>query len=204
MADIAINARVKCTDGSCGRSTYVILNPVNHKVTHFVLQDEHLPDNPTRLVPAGNVAGATQEQIELNCAKADVAKMTPFVVSNFIRESAPGQAYASGQAYTSQYVIDDTAYDEVQERNVPKGEFALHSGMRVEACDGKVGKLDELVLDPQSGEVTHLLLRKGHLWGKKEVAIPVSAIDFADADTVYLRMDEASVKALPAVAVTRP
>jgi sporulation protein YlmC with PRC-barrel domain len=204
VADIAINARVECTDGSCGRSTYVIINPMNHKVTHFVLQDKHLPDNPTRLVPAGNIVRVTREQIELNCAKADVAKMAPFVVSNFIRESAPGQAYASGQAYTSQYVIDDTAYDEVQERNVPKGEFALYSGMRVEACDGKVGKLDELVLDPQSGEVTNLLLREGHLWGKKEVAIPVSAIDFADTDTVYLRLDQTTVKALPAVPVRRP
>jgi sporulation protein YlmC with PRC-barrel domain len=204
MADIAINVQVECSDSPCGKSTHVIINPVNHKVTHFVLQDKHLPDNPTRLVPVANVAAATREQIKLNCTKADVTKMAPFVVSNFVRESAPGQAYASSQAYTAQYVIDDTAYDEVRERNIPAGELALHSGMRVEATDGKLGKLDELVLDPQSGEVTNLLLREGHLWGKKEVAIPVSAIDFVDADTVYLRLDEASVKALPAVPVKRP
>jgi len=204
MPDIAINAKVECTDGTCGRSTYVILNPVNHRVTHFVVQDKHLPDNPTRLVPVDNVASATREQIKLSCTKADVAQMAPFVVSNFVRESAPGQAYASGQSYTSQYVIDDTAYDEVRELKIPAGELALHSGMRVEATDGKLGKLDELVLDPQSGEVTNLLLREGHLWGKKEVAIPVSAIDFVDADTVYLRLDEASVKALPALPVKRP
>ena len=204
MTDIAIKAKVDCTDGPCGKSTNVIINPVNHKVTHFVLQDKHLPDNPTRLVPVAKVAAATPQEITLTCTKADVAKMAPFVVSNFIRESAPGKAYASGEAYTSQYVVDDTAYDEVRERNIPEGELALYSGMRVEATNGKIGKLDELVLDPQSGEVTNLLLREGHLWGKKEVAIPVSAIDFADADTVYLRLDEASVKALPAVPVKRP
>ena len=204
MTDIAIKAKVECTDGPCGKSTNVIVNPVSHKVTHFVLQDKNLPDNPTRLVPVGKVASATSQQITLNCTKADVAKMAPFLVSNFVRESAPGKAYASGVAYTSQYVIDDTAYDEVQERNIPEGELALHSGMHVEATDGKVGKLDELVLDPQSGEVTNLLLREGHLWGKKDVAIPVSAIDFADADTVYLKLDKAAVKDLPPVAVKRP
>jgi sporulation protein YlmC with PRC-barrel domain len=168
------------------------------------LQDKHLPDNPTRLVPVGKVANATQQQITLNCTKADVAKMAPFLVSNFIRESAPGKAYTSGVAYTSEYVIDNTAYDDVQERNVPAGELALHSGMSVEATDGKVGKLDALVLDPSSGEVTNLLMREGHLWGKKEVAIPVSAIDWIDADTVYLKADKAEVKALPPVPVKQP
>jgi len=204
MTNLEINAPVECTDGPCGKSTYVIINPVNQKVTHFVLQDKHLPDNPTRLVPVGKVAHATQEQITLNCTKADVAKMAPFLVSNFIRESAPGKAYASGEAYHSEYVIDDTAYDEIQEMAIPEGELALHSGMKVEAMDGKVGKLDALVLEPSSGEVTNLLLREGHLWGKKDVAIPVSAVDFCDADTVYLKLNKADVKALPAVPVKQP
>ena len=204
MANVPINAHVECTDGPCGRSTNVIVNPVNHKLTHFALQDKSLPDNPTRLVQVGNVASATQQEIKLNCAKADVAKMTPFIVSNFVQQSGPGMAYASGEAYTSQYVIDDTAYDEVQERNIPEGEFVLHGGMHVEAMDGHVGKVDALVLDPNSGEVTNLLLREGHLWGKKEVAIPLSALDFADADTIYLKLDKTAVKALPPVAVKRP
>jgi sporulation protein YlmC with PRC-barrel domain len=204
MANIPINAQVKCTDGPCGKSTNVIVNPVNHKVTHFALQDKSLPDNPTRLVPAGNVADVTQGQIELNCTKADVAKMPHFIVANFVQESGPGMAYSSGEAYTSQYVFNDTAYDEFEEPDIPEGELALYSGMKVEATDGKVGKLDELVLDPKSGEISNLLMREGHLWGKKEVTIPVSAVDFADADTVYLKLDKKDVKALPAVSVKRP
>ena len=31
-------------------------------------------------------------------------------------------------------------------------------------------------VDPVSHQVTHVLLKEGHLWGRKEVAIPVSAI----------------------------
>ena len=197
MVNLLIDAKVECTDGPCGKSTHVIVSPVGYKVTHFAVQDKSLPDNSTRLVPAENVAGATQEQIELNCAKADVAKMAPFVVSNFIRESAPGQAHASGQAYTSQYVVDDTAYDEVQKRNIPEGLWAVYSGMHVEASDGHVGKVDGLVVDPNRGEVTYLLMWEGHLWGKREVTIPVSAAYFCDADTVYLKLDTAAVEALP-------
>ena len=75
--------------------------------------------------------------------------------------------------------------------------------MHIEASDGKVGKLDELVLDPKSGEITHIQMREGHLWGKKDVAIPVADIDFSDDKTVYLKIDKNAVKALPAVKVKR-
>jgi len=204
MTDIPIKAKVECTDGPCGQSTNVIVNPVSHTVTHIAVHDKSLPDNPTRLVPVGKVANVTPQQIKLNCTKAEVAQLSPFIVSNFIQESASGRAYASGQAYHSQYVINDTAYDSVQAENIPEGELALHSGMHIEASDGKVGKLDALVLDPTNGDITHLLLREGHLWGKKDVTIPISAVDFCDADTVYLKLDKAAIKALPAVPVKQP
>ena len=65
------------------------------------------------------------------------------------------------------------------------------------------GSLDELLLDPDSGHVSHLVLVKGHLWGKKEVAIPVSDISFCDTKTVYLKIDKNAVHALPSVKVKR-
>lgn len=201
MVDITINAHVRCTDGACGKSTKVIVNPVTHQVTHIVVEDNSLSDNPTRLVPVGKVASATQAQVTLSCTKEELAKMPLFIVTNFIQESASGMAYESGTAYTSQYVLNDTAYDCVKEENITAGEMALHSGMSVEATDGKLGKLDELVLNRKSGEITHLLMREGHLWGKKDIAIPVSAVDFSDGKYVYLKLDKAAVKDLPAVPV---
>lgn len=204
MTDIPMKAKVVCSDGPCGQSTNVILNPVNDKVTHFALRNKSLPDNPTRLVPAGMVASVTKQQITLTCSKGDVADMSPFIVSNFIAQSAPGYAYESGQAYHSQYVINDTAYDSVQEAAVPVGEVEVHSSMHVQATDGKVGKLDALVLDPDSGSITHILLREGHLWDKKDVAIPMSEIKYSDGETVHIKLDKAAVKALPAVPVKEP
>ena len=203
MQNVTINTQVVCTDGPCGKSTNVVINPVNYQVTHLVVEDKSLPDNATRLVPVAKVAGVTPQQIQLNCARADVAKMPPFLVSNFVQVTDPGQAYQSGAAYSSQYVVADTGYDDIQEQNLPAGELALYSGMHVEASDGKIGTLGELVLDPKDGAITNLLMRKGHLWGTKEITIPVADIDFIDGNTVYLKLDKAAVNALPAVKVQR-
>lgn len=204
MTDIPINAKVECADGPLGKSTNVIINPVTKKVTHIVVEDKGLPDNATRIVPFSRVATATPARISLNCSKADVAGMPAFIEAHVIQESVSGQAYSSGNAYVSQYVYNNTAYDVLPEENVPAGELAICSGMHVAASDGKVGKLDQLVLDPESGDITHLLMRKGHLWGKKEIAVPASAVDYVDTDTVHLKVDKGAIKEMPSVPVRRP
>jgi len=203
MTDIPLNAKVQCSDDACGKATNVIINPVSHKVTHIVVKDKKLPNNPTRLVPIDMVASTAPGQITLSCSKSDVAYMQPFLVDHFVQESPSGMAWSTRDGYSAQYVYNDTGYDSIEEEDIPKGELAVYSGMEIEASDGKVGKLDELVLDASSGEITHIQMREGHLWGKKDVAIPVADIDFTDGDTVYLKIDKSAVKALPAVKVKR-
>jgi len=201
MTNVQINAQIECTDGPCGKSTKVIVNPVSHNLTHGVIEGKSLPDNPPRLVPVFNVAGTTQDRITLNCTDTELANMPPFIITSFIPECASGMAYESGAAFTFPYVINDTACDPVKQKNNPPGELAVYSGMQIEAGDSKVGRLDKLVLDPQSGENTHLLMREGNMWGNKDTAIPASAVYFADSKYVYLKLDKTAVKDLPALPV---
>jgi hypothetical protein len=62
-----------------------------------------------------------------------------------------------------------------------------------------IGKLDEVVRDSKSGTITFLQMSEGHLWGKKDVIIPVTDVDYTDGDTIYLSIDKDAVGALPAV-----
>ena len=206
MTDIPISAKVECSDGPSGKTTNVIVNPVTRKVPHIVVKDKGLPDNDTRLLPFSKISDATREQITLDCSKSEVAGMPPFIEAHLMQESMSGKASPSraSDAYASQYVFNTTAYELVQVENIQAGELAICSGMHVAATDGKVGKLDELVLDPDSGDITHLLMRKGRLWGKRDVAVPASAVDYVEADTAHLNVDRAAVEAMPELSVRRP
>jgi uncharacterized protein YrrD len=75
--------------------------------------------------------------------------------------------------------------------------------MHVDATDGRAGTVDELVVDSEGEVITHMLLRKGHLWGKKDVAVPITAIDDIYKDTVILNIDKKAIKELPTVSVKR-
>jgi len=69
----------------------------------------------------------------------------------------------------------------IREDVVPVGETEVGPGDRVHAVDGEIGRVQGFLVTPGDGRVTHVLLQEGHLWGRKEVAIPISAVTGVDA-----------------------
>jgi sporulation protein YlmC with PRC-barrel domain len=59
---------------------------------------------------------------------------------------------------------------------VPSGEVTIRRGDPVRATDGDIGRVAGLVIGSPTGGVTHVLLQGGHLWGKKDVAIPIRCV----------------------------
>jgi uncharacterized protein YrrD len=76
-------------------------------------------------------------------------------------------------------------------------------GAEASCSDGDIGRVHGLVIDRGSGHVTHVLLQEGHLWGRREVAIPVSAVASA-ADGIRLTITKQQVQDLPPVDASHP
>ncbi len=81
---------------------------------------------------------------------------------------------------------------------VPLGEVDVRRGDHVRATDGDIGKVQGLVIDAANHHVTHVLLQEGHLWGRKEVAIPISAVTDV-SDGIQLNLTRQQVEDLPPV-----
>jgi sporulation protein YlmC with PRC-barrel domain len=195
--DIPVNAEVRCADGACGRSTYVIINPTTKQVTHLVVEEGGLASTP-RLVPVEFIAESTPHSIRLRCTKEELAKMEPFLEVEYVQGAEPFFTYAAGE-YMWPYGVPEAEMMFTEHKHVPQGELTMHRGARVEATDGHVGRVDEFLVDPQDEHITHLVLREGHLWGQKDVTIPASQIDHIEENTIYLKLDKHSIQALPAV-----
>jgi sporulation protein YlmC with PRC-barrel domain len=201
--DIPLNVDVQCADGQCGRSTYVVVNPVTRKVTHVVVEERAFP-HTEYLVPLELIAESTPTLIRLSCAARDLIALDPFIDFEFV----PGEPYfdydyAGEEMFMWPYALPDVGEVLEEYERIPPGELAVRRGARVEATDGHVGRVDEFLVDPESEHITHLILREGHLWGQKDVTIPVSQIDRIEEDIVYLKLDKSHVEALPAVPVRR-
>jgi sporulation protein YlmC with PRC-barrel domain len=199
--DIPVNAEVQCADGPCGKSTYVILNPTTDQVTHLVVKQKQAP-HAELLVPIDHVTEATPSLIRLRYTRRELAMLESFTETEFIQVEVP-YYYPDDSYVMLPYVIPKMETVSMEHGRIPPHELAVRRGARVEATDGHVGRVDEFLVDPTNGHITHLVLREGHLWGKKDVTIPSSEIERIEEDTVYLNSDRHSIEALPTIPIRR-
>ena len=201
--EIPLNAKVQCAGISCGTSVALVLNPVKDTVTHLVVRQRHLP-HTEHLLPIERVLEATRQQIELDCTEAELAKMEPFVHRHFIRVTVPSYVVA-GALYSFPYVVSDPKMQtiSVQHDRTPLHELAVRRGAKVYATDGHIGQVDEFLVDPEYDHVTHLVMREGHLWAPKDIAIPMSQIEHLYENEVYLKLSRQAVEQLPVVCTYR-
>ena len=199
--DISIDAKVHCKDGECGRIACVIFNPVTDDLTHIVVKENPFPFEE-RLVPMKFIQSATLDTVLLSCTLAEFFRMDHFIKHEYVELDKSFGGYSAGRYVYLPYASPiDEDYVDVEHERVPAGELAVHRGAKVEAVDGQVGKVDEFLVEPDNGHITHLIMREGHIWDQKDVTIPVSEIDHVEDDTVYLKASKNEIAALPTVLV---
>ena len=201
--DIPINVDVLCAGELCGRSTCLIVNPINERVTHLVVIENDFP-YIERLVSVETILASSPNSIQLRCNKAKLSEMEPFEETDFINAGQLESALPYDAPYLIwPYSMYRAAPMALEHERIPAGEVAIRRGTPVKAADGQAGKVDEFLVDPVNDVITHLVLREGHLWGKRDVTIPVSEIEKIAEDGVQLKLDKNALEKLPAIPVNR-
>jgi sporulation protein YlmC with PRC-barrel domain len=201
-----IGADARCTDGPIGKVIRVVVNPVAEVVTHLVVEPTHR-EGLGRLVPLDLVeVDAASGDVTLRCSVDEFEKLAHAETTQFLPGSEVYAGYPASQVLALPYyglglgnitppIVTDT---------LPAGEVGIRRGQEVHATDGGIGRVQGLVVDRATLHVTHILLQEGHLWGKKDVVIPISAVkEIEDGllDGIVLTLTKQEVEDLPAVDV---
>jgi sporulation protein YlmC with PRC-barrel domain len=202
-----IGAAAACSDGPCGAVSRVVVDPVARELTHLVIEPEHR-SGLGRLVPLDKVEAGDHE-IHLDYTLAEFEKLPSAEETDFLPGGSGYHAYAAHEAYYWPYFGLEGGSDPnlalasaIETRDkLPPGEIGVQRGEAVHASDGEIGKVEGLVVDSAQGHVTHVLLQEGHLWGRKQVAIPIGSVEKIER-VITVQLTKHEIEALPAVGVT--
>ena len=220
-AEYAIGAQVYCEQGPCGELMRVVVDPIKSAITHLVVEQRHSQE-VGRLVPIDLVETATEQELRLHCTLAQFAALEAAEETKFVQAPAGQWGYGQRQMLMLPFfglggmgmlgglgmggmgmgmggMGMGASQQAVTYDKVPPGEVEVRRGQHVHASDGPIGHVRGLVVDPSDHQVTHVLLDEGHLWGKKEVSIPISAVTGVDDDGVRLNLTKAAIANLPPV-----
>jgi hypothetical protein len=206
---LRIGAVTVGSDGYRGEVRAAVIDPVAATVTRVVVEPEGR-SGLARLVPLDQVdpdpgPGAAPGQLRLRCTEAqfmDLDGAEETLAEFAVGQTVPVQLLPPGWRGTGEPVAEGGDILRIPEREtidlVPPGEVEEHRGDHVHATDGDIGQLRGFRIDPGSGRVTHVLLGEGHLWGRKEVAIPFDKITGLDHG-ISLSLSRRQVADLPDV-----
>ena len=216
---IELGQPVDCSDGPFGTVGDVVIDPRRRSLTHVVVEP-HGSHHLARLVPIADFDGSSNESpMRVRCTAAELVRYPDVEETSFLRFgdwppldgdwevgattvlSLPfydgpwlGAVYAPSQNADGMLMTFD---------RIPAGEVELRRDSTVEASGGHaIGHAEGLLVDAD-GVITHLVLERGHLWGRRDITIPVEAIKQLHTDRVELRLTAAQVGSLPAVRVRR-
>lgn len=197
--ELAFGSDVGCRDGDCGVLARVIIDPHTRALTHLVVEPRH-GHGPGRLAPV-ELASRTAGGLQLDLSRGDFDGLDEADEQRLPTGLAGGQDRLVPTPFTRG---DGISFGRPREGGtigsdvVPVGEGEVRRSDHVYATDGPIGRIRGLRVRPDDHQLTHVLLEEGHVFERKEVAIPIAAVAGV-ADGVVLNLTIEQVRDLPDV-----
>ena len=209
---LELGASVRCEGDVLGELADVVIDPTTKRVTHLVVQPHH-EHGLARLVPIDLAQEGDGQEISLGCTVEEVRQLAPVHEFAYLRvgefpvddpdwdvgvqDLLAMPYYEPGFDLGSQGADAGIIYD-----RVPKGEVEVRRASAVTSADGHhLGHVDGFVVDGE--QITHLVLERGHLWGRREITLPIGAVEKVETDAVTLGLSKDEVGGLASVPVRR-
>jgi sporulation protein YlmC with PRC-barrel domain len=206
---------VRCTDAPYGELADIVIDPIAKRVTHLAVQPHH-DHARASLVPVELASNAGGAAILLRCTVDEVAHMPRVQELDYRRldmfpvddpdwdvgnETVLAMPYYEPMGFDGPMAFDSSVL--VSYDRVPKGDVEIQRTSSVLDSDGHhLGSVDGFVVDP-GGQITHVVLERGHLFGKREITLPIGAVSRVETDIVTLNLGKHDVERLPTVRLHR-
>jgi uncharacterized protein YrrD len=211
MTDISAHSRlefgtaVNCVDGTFGEVEDILVEPRSLRVMHLVVQPVTGPGQ-ARLVPVELVANVERGGVvQLRCTVDEARKLsTVHEVADLgaegppsgdkewdvgIRQALPMPTYGAGTAVEDADIMLE--YD-----RVPKGEIELRKASLARTADGgDAGRVKGFLVE--GVQITHLVLLRGHLWRRHQLAVPAANIASMTTDAIDLNLSREQLESVP-------
>jgi osmotically-inducible protein OsmY/sporulation protein YlmC with PRC-barrel domain len=201
MPALTIGSEVRCSDGTVGKLSHVVLDKHTSQVTHLVV--ETAKPGERFVVPMELVREWEPSKVTLAISGEQLRQERLFVQEDFAGagQLAAGSGYGPDQALVWQKRYGDTGDSvpelggTISEAKLP-GKVVIGRGARVYCEDGPLGIVDHVLLKPSTGEVTHIVVRRGALLGHS-IVVPVEKVRSAKEEEIRVEGRRQSLLTLP-------
>lgn len=206
--DIKIGSRVRCRDGRAGRVLKLVVEPSSKRMTHVIVERGVLLHHDVA-VPIERVERVQDGWVVLDLSVEGLSALPAYAE---VDDAVPDATWAAEHGYPPDGTLVDLrstapggllapAWSGLliqghTHAGVPAEETPVGRGTRVTYREGALGRLDDVLLEPETGVVPALVVRKGRLLAK-DVIVPAAWVERVGEDEIVVDADRALLERLP-------
>jgi uncharacterized protein YrrD len=177
-----------------GTISRIVVDPRTNAITHLVIQKgSFLPRDI--VVPADRVIAHREDDVQLTLTDDEVDALPNFIESEYV---APPEGWVPPTPYppaAALWPVGAGYYPVLpveHRKNVPDSSIEIFEGMDVECSDGKIGTVEKIHFDEQTGEITSITVSSGLLFPSETVIPFPTDVKVVDEQRIVLpcRQDE--------------
>lgn len=192
--DFHIGAQVHCTDGHCGKLVKVVVDPTTQRVTDLIVEKGFLLKHD-RVLPVSVVERATEKDIFLNIRSNELERYGEYR-EYYIKEPSPDAASRSSRTDWEMGVPQVVPMIRRRVREgIATGKAVIERATDVDNLEKTIGHVDHILADRESGQITHLVMRRGLI--PEHVVVPMHLVERVDEDAIFTSVTQEELKELP-------
>ncbi len=212
---LRLGTHVRCEGKVIGEVADVVIDPVSRRLTHVVVEAN---DSEARLVPASLVSDGDTDAHELviTCTRDEFDELRSVLEFSYVSldefPAPDGNSDVGVETVISMPLYGAEEFGDyagevgssvgLAYHRIPKGEAEVRrSSAVISADEHQIGSACGFIV--YDGRVTHVVLERGHLWGTRDITIPIDAVEAIETDELRLSITKDEVSALPSVRVHR-
>lgn len=190
-----------------GEVKEVVIDPKTEDVTHIVIEKGILLTED-KVLPISLVEDADQERVKLYPLEEPVDDLPKYEEEQFVevREEEGKEPLVGNPPFLYNYPpvgpykkgdLEFRTYKKEKIKNIPKDVTPIEKGAKVITLDDQhVGNVEEVIIDPQTDEATHLVVSEGLLLVEEKL-VPISWVNDYDEEKIHLAVDRKVIENLP-------
>jgi osmotically-inducible protein OsmY len=199
-----IGATVHCKNGKCGKLQKLVVDPENMEVTNLIVS-KGLILREDRVVPVSDVDRATEEYVMLSINDKKLENYPEYRPYNFDVVGMNSKKKTFGFNYISPRVSPygfgsagrylPVIHRQSVHMNVPSDQEVIERGTSVHNQRKKIGNVDHVLVDAESGCLTHIVVDLGIF--TNSVVFPISITECVDGEGIFINIDEEEIDQFP-------
>lgn len=204
METFNIGADVVCQDKTCGKLAQVVVDPYTHRVTDLIVE-KGLLFKTDRVLPVSLVERADKHEVRMDVLSDQLAQYPEY---REIELEKPAPGWGQSEHYKAEnmrcwvggynLVCTEPVVPRVRQwiqMGIPGQLAAIGRGTPVWNAQGSIGQVDHVLVEPEQGEITYLVLRRGLI--PDYPVLPASMLEDINEERVLVQISEEELKELP-------